>query len=393
MSDILKTLGSKLRLDLNRKPAADVEKRAGLYIKRPVLNGQDWYDWAVKYGIPSPVAADDLHVTIIYSSVDVKVKPERRSLTCCTSHGAFRLFGEGEDALVVTFGVYDVWSLQDRHYFLQNNGATSKWPSFRPHMTLSYEAAGFEISDAALQDAPDEVILGGEVFGDVKADFVEQVAKSMANPEGFSGADLNLVDVTKELRDAAKALLKTKNDDMDPMDVSILFEVANSAQVRAGVLRPIDDDSPVAEVKKTIDVDFKLITAEVAKELGLKEAFKANEAEQMVVVIASVAKHGDTLADDLHGDQMTAQALTEYSRDIIRGTRAGQFNHNGDNRFEVVQSFNLDETIQKSLGIDLGFEPLLMEIHIPDSDDWAEVMDGEWGVSIRGTMFIEGPAE
>ena len=393
MKDVMKSL--KAALLGSAATEVDVAKRAGLLVKRPVLNSADWYDWAVKYEIPNPVPAEKMHVTLIYSpGKDAKIKPQDRPMIMLTEQGGFHMFGVDEDCLVLALGGYEVWELHDRHYFLQTAGLESKWPSYRPHMTLSYDAKDFEISDEALAAAPDYVILGTEVFDDIDDNFAE-AAKSMNNPEGLPADDLKLVPVDAALREAAKTLLDVQKSSLDPIETATLWEIAKADSVPIGIIRQvgIDADSHQVEIRKTLELEFKLVTEEVAKSLGLQEAFKSNEAEQMVVVIASVAKSGGELSTDLHGDQMDGQALVEFSRDIIRGTRAGQFNHNGDNRFEIVQSLFLGEDIQKSLGIDLGYEPLLMEIHIPDSKDWAEVNDGEWGVSIRGTMYVEGPAE
>lgn len=375
------------RLTLNVGGMQDVAKRSGLFVYRPVLNADEWEAWATKFGIPDPVAAADMHVTLIYSDVDVKVKPESRVVVLETSRGAFCMFGAEEDVLVVTVGQYDCWTLHDRFYFLTSNGAVTKWPIYRPHMTISYAAPGFEISDEALQAAPEYIVLGGEKFGDLKA---EDVAKSLVNPEGWAAADLEMVDVDADLRQAAEDVLKARPPELTALDIGALYQVAKSDKAPRGAIRHINGEADADdEVSKGLELNFEPITDEVAKKYGLAEALKSDDEEQMVTMIASVAKVGKELAKDVEGDEMTSQTLTEFSRDIIRGTRAGQFNHNGDNRFEIVQSLFLSEEIQKALGIDLGFEPYLVEMHIPDPNDWAKIKDGEWGASIRGTLYVE----
>lgn len=402
--DKAKGIGRRFTVDMRKSITGEAEKRAGLIVKRPVLNGEDWHDWAVKHGIPSPVAADDMHVTVIYSpDVDVKIKPQSRPMIFCTEMGSFHFFGADEDVFVLALGGYETWDLHDRHYFLLTNGATTKWPTYRPHFTVSYSAPGFEISDEALADSPTHLILGGEVFDEPKADF--DAKKSGENPEGLIAAGLEVVSLTDAVREAAKSVLEARVGDFNAVDQSALYEIANSTTVAVGVLARFNatDDSGVAEIRKAlitvegkksheIVVDLKQVTAEVAKAMGLAEAFKENVAEQMVVTIASVSTVDGELVKDFHGDTITTQALIEFSRDIVRGTRASQFDHNGDNRLEIVQSFVLSEDIQKALGIDLGYEPYLVEIHVPDQNDWAKVLTGDWGASIRGTMYIEDPA-
>ena len=371
--DKAKDIGRRLTVDMRKSITGEAEKRAGLVVKRPVLNGEDWYDWAVKHGIPSPLAADDIHVTVIYSpDIDVKTKPQSRPMIFNTEQASFHFFGPDEDVFVLALGGYETWELNDRHYFLLASGATTKWPTYRPHMTISYDAGGFEISDEALADAPGHVILGGEVFDEPNKDF--DAKKSGENPEGLIAAGFDPVTLTDAVREAAKSVLEARIGDFNAVDQSALYEIANSTTVPVGVLARFNatDDSGVAEIRKAlitedakksheIVVDLKQVTTEVAKAYGLKEAFKQNVAEQMVVTIASVSTVDGELVKDFHGDTITTQALIEFSRDIVRGTRASQFDHNGDNRLEIVQSFVLSEDIQKALGIDLGYEPYLIE--------------------------------
>lgn len=386
-------------VEIFKRRPAEARKRAGMIVKRPVLNGEEWNAWATRHGIPSPVAADDLHVTIIYSEVEVLMKPEVRPLVITTSRSYFAMFGPDDDVLVLALGGYDTWELNDRNYFFQANGATTKWPTFRPHMTLSYEADGFDLPLDALTDAPDYVILGGEIYDEPRSD---DVAKSLQNPEGHVGAAAEIVKTTPALQEAAKSLTQDDVERLSPLDQAAVLDIARGVDVQRGVIdRITGGESPIikivgepsSDVKTARDAQFHIVTEDLAKSLGMKEVFKTNEAEQMVVMIASVAKKDGELVKDLHGDEMDSQALVEFSRDILRGTRAGQFDHNGDNRFEIVQSLFLGEDIQKALGIDLGFEPLLVEMHIPDKNDWAQVMKGEWGASIRGTMYVEEPPE
>jgi hypothetical protein len=72
----------------------------------------------------------------------------------------------------------------------------------------------------------------------------------------------------------------------------------------------------------------------------------------------------------------------------LSGTRAGKFEHKGTAKTEVIAGLVLDELWQKALDIDLGYEPYLVEIHVPDATDWAEVKKGDWELSIAGTHVV-----
>jgi hypothetical protein len=392
------TAGVLEGMDRDGLPAADVEKRNGLIVKRPVLNAAEWAAWATKHGVPAPVPADKLHCTIIYSSVDVKVKPLKDVVVVDVYRASFAMLGENEDAFCVCF---DKWVLFDRFWDLLEAGATHSWPSFRSHVTFSYAAAGFEISDEALAEAPDFLVLGGEVYDEPREDWATE-SEIASNVEGLTGEAAKHVDVDDETKSAAAELIKSEGHGLNPVDAMALYEIAKTGRVAAGALARLTGEEsalPEADAGKTessasreVVVGLGQNVAPALKAIQSVDATKAvgvRAAEQMGVFIASVSTVAGELIKDLHGDKMTTQALTEFSRDLMRGTRAGQFDHNGDNRHEVVQSLMLSDDIQKALNIDLGFEPYLVEIHFPDPDDWAEVEKGEWGASIRGTMYYE----
>ena len=71
----------------------DVEKRKGLYVARPVLNGDSWVKWAEKFGVPNPVPAGEIHVSILNSVVDVKIPPLTEPVSIETSNAAFVALG------------------------------------------------------------------------------------------------------------------------------------------------------------------------------------------------------------------------------------------------------------------------------------------------------------
>lgn len=377
-----------------------VEKRKGLYVYRPVLNGDEWAAWAEKHGVPNPIAADDFHVTVLYSKTNVSMVPDKRGMVIETGPescypGAFCMLGPDED--VFTF-CFDAWTLHDRNYAFIRNGAESTWPTYRPHMTIGKDAAAFELSDAALSEVPRYIQLGGEVYDEIK-DFKVEVDHS--DPEG-DGETPDMVIVIEIAASAAKKVLEEQGDltidqRMGLRDIAARREVATEVVKRLAandwapqeIRSLLDADAPGGEIRKSKEFVLQVgsLPEDVQKALGSKAVAKTSDEERMVVGIASVSTVKGKLVKDHHGDTIETQALIEFTRDIIRNGRAGKFEHEGDACNEIVQAFVLSDDIQKSLGIDLGYEPMLIEMHVPRDEDWHQVKTGNWMFSIAGRMY------
>lgn len=373
---------------------ATIEKRDGVFIGRFLepTNAQKWFDWATKWGVPNVVPAAEMHVTQIVSTVNVMTPLIETGINIrTTSGGCFAFFGPDEDALVFTF---QSWELYDRNWALQDMGAVPTWPTYRPHLSISTDAAGFELPDAALQEVPAFIVLGPEISGAPKAkdDPSDQV-------DGESDSEIILVLVACS---QAAELLKSEGEKMPALAAYDLADVAHGKASKGVLKRLADADWAPAELKaalqqKTIETRKKVereltisvsnMPEEIAKKLKSSEIAKANDEEQIVLGIASVSTVNGELVKDLHGDEVTTQALVEFNRSLISGSRAGKFMHEGEAVTEIVAGLVLSDDWQKALGIDLGYEPYLVEIHVPDAADWAEVKKGEWMLSVAGTMW------
>lgn len=394
------------------RQALGVEKRAGLYVYRPVLNGQEWHDWATKHGVPNPLAADDFHVTVLYSTKDVKMAADPKPMVIstggdgmyCCFPGSFCMLGPKDD--VFTF-CFDAYTLQDRNWAFLRNGGESKWPTYRPHMTIGKDASDFEISDEAMADAPLYIILGGEEFAALKVD--DQAEDSEANPEGETD-DVDVVIIIDVVAKAAEKALESAGA-LTPFDRSALRDMSTRKVISKPVAKrlaeadwaPDEFKALVEKVAEPAPVNFEIpgetrkskelvlpvgdLPEQVAKMLGTRRVAKTEDEERMMVGIASVSTVKGELVVDHHGDTITTQTLIEFTRDIIRNGRAGKFDHQGEACNEIVQAFVLSDDIQKSLGIDLGFEPMLIEMHVPGDKEWSLVKSGDWMFSIAGTLY------
>jgi hypothetical protein len=147
-----------------------------LYVSRKLLNAQAVIDWAKGQGFESTVPADEMHVTVLYSreAVDWMAmgsdwgSDDKGNLR--VPPGGPRMldrFGSMKDAVVLLFNSS---SLCWRHEDMVSKGASSDYPEFCPHVTLSYSVpADFDLSK--VEPYQGELLFGPEVFAEVNEDW------------------------------------------------------------------------------------------------------------------------------------------------------------------------------------------------------------------------------
>lgn len=377
----------------------DLAKRAGVYVSRPVLNGDEWAEWAAAAGVPTPLAAGDLHVTVMYSTVDVKMKPEACPLVIRTDRAVFCALGPDEESFAVAF---QDWQLQDRWWAYVSNGAAPTYPTYRPHMTLSSGAKGFEIADAALADAPEYIVLGPEVAGPTK----EQIALDDQDPEGVEAASEDLITViVLEVALAAKALERT---DLDPLTRTALRDVSLGRPVTTGVAKRLAAADvlksatrpalvadvakvAVAPVRKRVETDVVVkmtpVMVEAIKSKGWKEVVKTDDESHLIYAISNVYSIGGETVIDPEGEGFTTPAMEEFISQVLKRDASSTWEHQGAPVNVVVQGLVLSDEVQKALGIDLGMEMLVTATHFPDEAQWAKAKEGPWEQSIAGRFW------
>lgn len=343
-----------------------IRKRAGVYISRPVLNGDAWFKWATKFGVPSPQAAADMHVTILASRVDVKCKASINPVVIFAASGSFAAFGPEENVLAFTF--YD-FMLSDRFYFLCAQGGVSDWPEFRPHVTLSTDAKGFELSDEAIAAMPPSFVLGAERF----ADFSPAEAAEV-DPDGddndYAPESILLVAYAGAAQQLEHAAI-TKGAGgatVDAYDLQTLDAITHKARVHQSAFDRLMEGT---EVKKALSAPTAASIIEAAK-TGAEEGvviWKAEE-ERIAYGWASVSTVNDEVNVHHSLEAITIEAIKELCHGLIRGQRAGDMDHEGPVMAEIVEAIVFDGPLQKALGIDLGREGLFIGMHVPDPADW-----------------------
>lgn len=102
-----------------------------------------------KLDVPNPVPAHKLHVTLLYSRRALRtiIDPNVEYRATPT---VLHLFDEpnGRQALVLKLGGDE---LHARHQFYRSQGGTHDFADYTPHVTLSYDAAGFNVNQPTIE--------------------------------------------------------------------------------------------------------------------------------------------------------------------------------------------------------------------------------------------------
>ena len=150
-----------------------------LYVRRDVLNGADIVRWAKQNGFKTTLPANEMHVTIAYSRAPVDWAKAGEAFgqddkgQLRVRPGGMRLVEKLGDATVLLISSSELswrwWDLKER------TGAEWDWPEYQPHVTISYEGAPADAE--SIKPYTGEIILGPEIFEEVKENFREGIVE------------------------------------------------------------------------------------------------------------------------------------------------------------------------------------------------------------------------
>lgn len=135
--------------------------------------------WAKAQGIKNVVPADDMHCTLIYSEVPVPAFEPSEFFSATIEPKQLKVDKLGDGSVLVLV-LEDTW-LTWRYEEAQRLGATSDWPEYTPHITISYDYPGTPALQL-IKPPPFAIRLQGE--------FVEE----LEDEEGGKGAVIPFAD-------------------------------------------------------------------------------------------------------------------------------------------------------------------------------------------------------
>lgn len=138
-----------------------------LYVSRKLKNSDEFIDWAKGQGFSTTLPPEQLHVTVAFSREalewpdplldEVVVKnPSSRSV---------KPLGDG-GAVVLAF---ESSVLKSRWQELIGLGASWDWDGYQPHVTISWQADGVDLSE--VEPFKGDLVFGSEILAEVNEDW------------------------------------------------------------------------------------------------------------------------------------------------------------------------------------------------------------------------------
>lgn len=352
----------------------EMEKSAGdvtpLYGYRPLLNAQELVDWAKSKGYETTLTPEDMHVTIVYSRTPLPMPNNDNQV----SWGLGTLVVRGGNRRMMSLGdgsasalVIDSVDLVSEWNNYRSMGASWDWPSYMPHVTISYAGGPVDVEpftgdlvfgpiefEPIMTNASDTYVEKRQVNDDVFTDRASAVARSV---------DLGLDGSVHPIIVDGQALFRPGEDEDDYVEA---------------VYGEIDDES---EKQDLLDAAIRAILQTV---MDKNEQYsssitvvKMDDEQRIVWGWASVATENGEPVYDVHGDHIPMSELTNASIDFMENVRVGKSLHQGEQVSSVIGCLPLSSELAKALGIESNREGLIMGFRVSDDETWSMIKSGE----------------
>lgn len=224
-----------------------------MYLSRPVVNAKEIIEWAKGQGFATTLEEKDLHVTIAHSSAPINwddVPLIDTTLNIETSGRSVVPLGE-KGAVVLQFNSE---KLQSRWRDIISAGASWDYPSYQPHISISFNAANVDISRVIPYLGP--IVLGPEERDVIRDDFITTITEKSLHKAIFTPGNH-----------------KTWMDDRGYSQPFIYMDIMTG---HGFVIKP-----PVAVNLQSQELEQELTATLAAKGLNVKPAMKVTYVEVM----------------------------------------------------------------------------------------------------------------
>lgn len=137
-----------------------------LYVSRDLLNPEPLIAWAKLNGFVTCLQPSEMHVTVCYSKEafdESKVKPDENAINCRGGLRSLDVFGKTQDTAVLCF---ECEALQVDHAMYRAAGASSDFPDYRPHVTITLQIPP-RLDVHQIRPYAGDLRFGPEVWSDV----------------------------------------------------------------------------------------------------------------------------------------------------------------------------------------------------------------------------------
>jgi hypothetical protein len=145
-----------------------------LYLRRPLENTSDLINWAKAQGFATVQTPDQLHATIIYSKTLMDRWPDPHTDQIVVRNKfdrAVEPLGDG-GAVVLKFNSP---TMQSRWKEVQDLGAKSDYPTFTPHVTITWDGSSADLSKIKPYDGP--LVFGPEAMREIDDDWKSKITE------------------------------------------------------------------------------------------------------------------------------------------------------------------------------------------------------------------------
>lgn len=139
-----------------------------LYVSRDLLNSDRFLKWARSRGFGETLDPSQLHVTVAYSKKKVHWGGIERDANELMVDGGFRRVAPlGDDGAIVLF--FESNALAERHEEIKKAGASWDYPSYHPHVTITYSGEGVDLKQIDAYQWP--LRFSEEKFAEIDSDW------------------------------------------------------------------------------------------------------------------------------------------------------------------------------------------------------------------------------
>lgn len=239
-------------------------EKKSLYVRRNLLNAEEFIDWAKAQGFKTTLPADDIHVTVLFSKaeVDWSELTDYFDTLYIDDRGDRTIEPLGDKGAVVL--KFESGELSQRHdEFIDEFGASHDFPTYQSHVTITYNGEGVDLAE--VEPFTGTLEFGPEIFEPIKDkwfdNIVEEIHKTgeiaptlLQRP--YREAEISIQSTfTKSLSDLAKEVradLETATDGFSKADDEpSVDEEAVLLGVVLGAIETISLDALLAAIEPT----------------------------------------------------------------------------------------------------------------------------------------------
>lgn len=346
----------------------DISKASTMYVRRQLLNAPDIVEWAKSNGFETTLDPIDMHVTVAFSRAEMDWPSEQADGGMSVDGGkrSLKRLGAEGDAVVLTF---EAPPLTNRWKEFRSMGASWDWPSYQPHVTISYNAGDMDVS--AIRPYAGPLNFGPEIFEPVwKTTITEKSMTEQIDPRVMDY-------LAKNAPDIAAVISKLQPGAAD-------VHVASAGKGKKKPFKAMLDEQKRKRAEGSDLDDGKPVDTYKAWSVPLK-INKVDDDQMKVFGWASVTQIGDQIVIDKQGDIIMEDDLEKAAHDYVLYCREQGEMHERMGVGRLIQSFVF--TKQQA---DCGFFACDMETEeqmfgwavafkVDDPGVWKRIRDGSLG--------------